>query len=101
MESRAILSTALPTAFAAEVYGLIGDTRTTLWALLPKLMQHKNDEHLKASLEHYQKARKGLDDLAIGEPGRKPIHPQYVVRVLDELAATDAIFSCDVGTPTI
>ena len=32
---------------------------------------------------------------------RKPIHPQYVARVLDELAAEDAVFSCDVGTPTI
>ena len=35
------------------------------------------------------------------KPARKPIHPQYVVRVLDELAAEDAVFSCDVGTPTI
>jgi pyruvate dehydrogenase (quinone) len=82
-------------------YGFVGDTETTLRALLPKLEQSKNDEHLKASLEHYQKARKGLDELATGETGRKPIHPQYAVRVLDELAAKDAIFSCDVGTPTI
>ncbi|MDB5077321.1 MAG: ubiquinone-dependent pyruvate dehydrogenase, partial [Chloroflexi bacterium] len=35
------------------------------------------------------------------EAGRKPIHPQYVARVLDEVAAQDAIFTCDVGTPTI
>jgi len=82
-------------------YGFVGDTKTTLQALLPKLEQSQNDEHLKASLEHYQKARKGLDELATGEGGRKPIHPQHVVRVLDELAAKDAIFSCDVGTPTI
>jgi len=82
-------------------YGFVGDTQTTLRALLPKLEQSKNDEHLKASLEHYQKARKGLDELATGETGRKPIHPQYAVRVLDELAAENAIFSCDVGTPTI
>ncbi len=82
-------------------YGFVGDTKTTLRALLPKLEQSKNDEHLKASLEHYQKARKGLDELATGETGKKPIHPQYVVRVLDELAAKDAIFSCDVGTPTV
>src|SRR6202035_3136052 len=50
---------------------------------------------------HYREARKGLDNLATGEPGRKPIHPQYVAKMLDELAAKDAIFSCDVGTPTI
>jgi pyruvate dehydrogenase (quinone) len=82
-------------------YGFVGDTKTTLQALLPKLEQSQNDEHLKLSLEHYQKARNGLDELATGEGNRKPIHPQYVVRVLDELAAKDAIFTCDVGTPTI
>ena len=82
-------------------YGFVGDTKATLQALLPKLEQNRNDDHLKASVEHYQKARKGLDELAAGEGNRKPIHPQYVVRVLDELAAKDAIFTCDVGTPTI
>lgn len=82
-------------------HGFVGDTQTTLRALLPKLDQNNDDKYLKSSLELYQKARKGLDELATGEPGRKPIHPQYAARVLDELAATDAIFSCDVGTPTI
>src|SRR5882762_9876681 len=82
-------------------YGFVGDTRTTLRALLPKLSQNGNDKHLKASLEHYKEARKGLDELATEGSGKKPIHPQYVVRVLDEVADKDAIFSCDVGTPTI
>lgn len=81
--------------------GFVGDTKTTLRALLPKLTQNDNDKHLKASLEHYKKARKGLDELATEGSGKKPIHPQYVARVVDELAAKDAIFSCDVGTPTI
>ena len=31
-------------------YGLVGDTKTTLRALLPKLSQNDNDKHLKASL---------------------------------------------------
>ena len=82
-------------------HGFVGDSRTTLGALLPQLVQKQDDGHLKASLDHYQKARKDLDDLATGEPGRTPIHPQYVARVLDGLAAEDAVFSCDVGTPTI
>jgi pyruvate dehydrogenase (quinone) len=82
-------------------YGFVGDTKATLRALLPKLTQNDNNKHLKASLEHYKKARKGLDELATEGSGKKPVHPQYVVRVLDELAAKDAIFSCDVGTPTI
>jgi pyruvate dehydrogenase (quinone) len=82
-------------------YGFVGDTKATLEALLPKLNQNGTDEHLKASLEHYQKTRKDLDELAAPSPANKPIHPQYVARVLDELAAEDAIFTCDVGTPTI
>ncbi len=82
-------------------HAYVGDAKSTISALLPKLNDNAFDEHLKASLEHYRKARKGLDELAIGDPGKKPIHPQYVARVLDELAAKDAIFSCDVGTPTI
>jgi pyruvate dehydrogenase (quinone) len=82
-------------------YGFVGDARATLSALLPKLKQNNHEEHLKASLEHYQSAREGLDELAVPSPGNKPIHPQYVAKVLDELAAEDAIFTCDVGTPTI
>src|SRR5712664_715453 len=82
-------------------YGFVGDTKTTIRALLPKLRQTDHDQHLKASLEHYRKSRKDLDELATEGSGGKPIHPQYVVRVLDELAAQDASFSCDVGTPTI
>src|SRR5712672_2201802 len=81
--------------------GLIGDVKTTLTALIPKLQAKNNATHLNHALEHYREARKGLDDLATGESGRKPIHPQYVAKMLDELAAKDAIFSCDVGTPTI
>ncbi len=82
-------------------FGVVGDTKTTLRALLPKLVETKDGAHLKKSVDHYQKARKGLDDLAVENPHEKQIHPQYVTRVLDELAAEDAIFTCDVGTPTI
>ena len=81
--------------------GLVGDVKTTLAALSPRLTPKRDDGHLKDALQVYQRARQGLDDLATGEPGRRPIHPQYVARVLDQVAAEDAIFACDVGTPTI
>ena len=82
-------------------FGFVGDAKTTLRALLPKLNQNAYETHLKTSLDHYGKARKGLDALATANEDSKPIHPQYVARVLDQLAAQDAIFTCDVGTPTI
>lgn len=81
--------------------GLIGDVKTTLTLVSPKLSEKTDDKHLRDSLDHYRKARQGLDDLATGEPGRKPIHPQYVARLIDEVAREDAIFACDVGTPTV
>jgi pyruvate dehydrogenase (quinone) len=82
-------------------YGYVGDIKTTLQALLPRVQQNGEGTHLKVSLEHYRKARRGLDGLAAPGSGGKQIHPQHVVRTLDELAADDAVFSCDVGTPTI
>jgi len=81
--------------------GLIGDVKATLGAVLPLLEEKKDDAHLKKFVQHYHEVRKGLDELAVGHPGRKPIHPQYVAKIVDELATDDAIFSCDVGTPTV
>ncbi len=82
-------------------YGLVGDTKVTLQALLPKLKQNADDKHLKVSLEHYRKARKTLDELATEGTQRRGSHPQFVAREINELAEDDAIFTCDVGTPTI
>jgi thiamine pyrophosphate-dependent acetolactate synthase large subunit-like protein len=81
--------------------GLIGTVKDTVAALLPLLKGKKDSKHLKTSRDHYQKARKDLDELATGEPGKTPIHPQYVARLVDQLAAPDTVFTCDVGTPTI
>jgi len=81
--------------------GLVGTVRDTMAALGPLLREKTERAHLDACIDRYRKARKGLDDLAVGEPGRTPIHPQYVAKVLDEVAADDAVFICDVGTPTI
>jgi pyruvate dehydrogenase (quinone) len=81
--------------------GLIGDVKETLGALLDKLETKPDDQHLRKFVRHYEDVRKGLDELAVGEPGRKPIHPQYLARMVDEVASANAIFSCDVGTPTV
>lgn len=59
-------------------FGFVGDIKTTLRALPPKLQDKENEVHLRESLEHYRKTRKGLDDLATGNSGKKPIHSQYV-----------------------
>jgi pyruvate dehydrogenase (quinone) len=81
--------------------GVVGDVKATLTGLLP-LLQHKTDDmHLAQAREHYAKARKALDDLAVGTPGRKLIHPQQIAKAISDHAAADAVFTCDVGLPTV
>ncbi|RJF74759.1 ubiquinone-dependent pyruvate dehydrogenase [Rhodopseudomonas palustris] len=79
---------------------IVGDVRATIAALLPRLEKKSDDAFLTKSLANYKSAREGLDDLATGTPG-KPIHPQYLTKLLSEHAADDAVFSFDVGTPTV
>ena len=81
--------------------GVVGDMGETISALLPRLAQKTDRSYLETCLNHYRDARKGLDDLATGRPGQRPIHPQYVAKILNEVAAEDAIFTVDVGTPVI
>ncbi|RZM36467.1 MAG: ubiquinone-dependent pyruvate dehydrogenase [Sphingomonas sp.] len=81
--------------------GLVGDVGATITALMPKLAGARDGSFLKSALENYAKSREGLDDLADGTPGSGVIHPQHVARVLSEQAADDAVFACDVGTPTV
>lgn len=81
--------------------GLVGDVGATIAALLPKLDTKADRAHLDACLGHYRKARADLDGLAKGTPGKKPIHPQYLACLLSDHAREDAIFTADVGTPTV
>jgi pyruvate dehydrogenase (quinone) len=80
---------------------LVGDVRATLQALLPLLEQKGDDTHLAQAQRHYTKARKDLDDLAKGTPGKQLIHPQQIAKAISDRAAQDAIFTCDVGLPTV
>jgi pyruvate dehydrogenase (quinone) len=81
--------------------GVVGDVGATIGQLLPRLARKTDGAHLADARANYVKAREGLDELANGAPGHKPIHPQYLASVISELADEDAVFSFDVGTPTI
>ncbi|WP_284943732.1 ubiquinone-dependent pyruvate dehydrogenase [Acidisoma cladoniae] len=81
--------------------GIVGDVGATITALLPKLHNKDARKHLDNALAHFKKARAGLDDLAKGTPGKLPIHPQYLTKALSDAASEDAVFTFDVGTPTI
>jgi pyruvate dehydrogenase (quinone) len=81
--------------------GLVGGIAETLSELLPRITQRTDRTYLEVCLGNYRDARKGLDDLATGKPGQRPIHPQYVAKMLNEVAGPEAIFTVDVGTPVI
>ena len=81
--------------------GITGDVAETLRAVQPKLQPKSDRRHLERNLAHYKSARKGLDELATGTPGRLPIHPQHLTRLVSEAASDDAVFTFDVGMPTI
>jgi pyruvate dehydrogenase (quinone) len=81
--------------------GLVGTIKETLTALLPKLQRKEERRFLENALKHYATARKDLDDLATPSAPGRPIHPQYLTKLVDEIAADDAIFTVDVGTPTV
>lgn len=82
-------------------WGLVGDVKATIEALLPRLEDHDNSRFLEACQKHYKKAREGLDDLAVPSKEGYALHPQHIVARASALAAEDAAFTCDVGEPTV
>jgi pyruvate dehydrogenase (quinone) len=81
--------------------GVVGDVRATLKALLPLIEPNGDSTHLLRAQRHYAKARQDLDQLASATRGKSLIHPQQVAQEISKRAAADAIFTCDVGLPTV
>jgi pyruvate dehydrogenase (quinone) len=81
--------------------GLVGTVKETVKAVLPALKRKSNRTFLDNARKHYATARKGLDELATPSGAGRPIHPQYLAKLIDEVADDDAIFTADVGTPTV
>lgn len=81
--------------------GLVGTVTDTLAALMPLLSAHHDRAHLDRSLHHYTKTRRRLDELAVNDRDRTPIRPEYVAAVADRLAADNAVFTVDVGSPVV
>ncbi|NUP25108.1 MAG: ubiquinone-dependent pyruvate dehydrogenase [Nocardia sp.] len=81
--------------------GMVGSVQDTIDALLPLLTQKTDRTHLDRSLRHYRRTRESLDALAVNDRDRTPIRPEYVAGVVNRLADDDAVFTFDVGSPTI
>jgi pyruvate dehydrogenase (quinone) len=80
---------------------LVGTVKDTVAALRERLQSHRDAEHLERMTANYRRTREKLDDLADSHGDGSPIHPQVLVAAIDTLAADDAVFLADVGTPTL
>jgi pyruvate dehydrogenase (quinone) len=82
-------------------FGLMGDVKATIEALLPLLKQKKSDKHLKACLQKYRDTQKTLSRHADGNSDSKLLAPEYLTSVLSEVADDDAIFTVDTGMSSV
>jgi pyruvate dehydrogenase (quinone) len=81
--------------------GLHGSVIETLGLLLPQLRSRPDATHLQKAQQRHRDDEAHLAELATGDAGDTSLHPQHVARLLDELGAHNAVYTCDVGTPTI
>jgi pyruvate dehydrogenase (quinone) len=75
---------------------VVGDARETLRGLLPLLKRRSDTAFLNKYQGEMDKWRKHM--AALEDSGRDPIVPQYLMGVVNSLAADDAILTCDSGT---
>jgi pyruvate dehydrogenase (quinone) len=75
-----------------------GDVRETLRALMPLIRVKGSRRFLDEMLQRHERALTRVVDAYTGDVRqRTPIHPEYVADVLDDVAASDAIFTVDTG----
>lgn len=80
--------------------GLVGDAGDTIKALLPRLEKRTSSAFLEKALKqhaHDQNERAEKEKPHSGDL----IHPQRVAHLIDTLAAEDAIFTADGGSPMV
>jgi pyruvate dehydrogenase (quinone) len=75
---------------------VVGDSKQTLHALFPLLKQRTEHEFLAKYTRETNAWRRNMT--ALEDVERDPIAPQYLMAAVSELAADDAILTCDSGT---
>jgi thiamine pyrophosphate-dependent acetolactate synthase large subunit-like protein len=86
---------------AAVHTGLVGNVKETIKALLPMIDNKEDSSHLDYCKKDYQHVREQLDKKASADRSKTIVYPEYVAAELSKQAADNAIFTCDVGTPTV
>lgn len=82
-------------------YAILGDVKSSVYLLLPQITPKDDTKFVDECIKHYKNAKKKFNEQAASESKSNVVHPQYVARLLSEKADEDAIFTFDVGTPTV
>ncbi|MGW2683363.1 thiamine pyrophosphate-dependent enzyme [Streptomyces sp. NPDC001414] len=78
-----------------------GDVRATVAALLPLVEPKSDGGFLARCVEETERFHGRMRHYAERGPRIRPIRPEYLATVLSDLAADDALFFADTGTPVI
>ncbi len=80
--------------------GVVGNIKDTVQALLPRLKQREDSTFLDTYLARHEKSLEAQTSRATtGHPDK--IFGQYLTWVINRLAANDALFAADDGTPLV
>src|SRR5580700_10373097 len=80
--------------------GAVGDVKTTLEALLPRLQQHEENEFLTAHVARHRKDMETAKAETVSGPDAM-ISGTYLTKIINKHAADDALFAADDGTPLV
>jgi pyruvate dehydrogenase (quinone) len=80
---------------------LVGDIKTTVAALLPKVREKAASTFLERHVAETSSFHELLQHYVHKGPGIKPIRPEFLAATLSELASEDAMFFADTGTACI
>jgi pyruvate dehydrogenase (quinone) len=81
-------------------FGAVGDIKTTLDALLPRLKQHEDNAFLRAHVERHRKDVETAKAETVSGPDAA-ISGTYLTKIINKHAADDALFAADDGTPLV
>jgi pyruvate dehydrogenase (quinone) len=79
-------------------FGLVGDIKTTVAALLGSVRDKTSDSFLNKRLAETKSFDELLQHYVVKGPALKPLRPEFLAATLSDLASDDAMFFADTGT---
>lgn len=80
--------------------GLVGDIKTTLQTVLPKIQPRSDSSFLEHHTALFTKIMDKYEAHATPDD-KHPIHPQQLIELIDKHADDNALITADVGTPML